>query len=185
MNSATTINPSKSSSRSIKVDPTHGFIKAVRRSGKQKAIDISSRAAFESRILQSKGVSVLMLTAPWCIHCVTMKPRLHRLATEFYGRSDVYIVDADKNSWVKEYAKSFPTILEFRDGKEVFRSVGALSYAIIKHNLARELNKRPRSQSQSESQSQIQSQAGASPNADTDTDADSADRCNHTATLCR
>jgi len=162
MNSATSsTKTNKSSSRSIKVDPTYGFIKAVRRSGKQKAIDIGSRAAFESRVLQAKGVSVLMLTAPWCIHCVTMKPRLHRLATEFYGRSDVYIVDADKNSWVKEYAKSFPTILEFRDGKEVFRSVGALSYATIKHNLTRELNKRPRLQSQSQDHAQMECQAGA------------------------
>jgi thioredoxin-like negative regulator of GroEL len=73
---------------------------------------------------------------------VTMKPRMHRLAAEFNGHASVYLVDADRNQWTREFVHSFPTIVSFRSGKEISRNNGTVDYSVIKCNLQVELRRR-------------------------------------------
>ena len=130
-----------SSNRTKSFNPSPKFIKLVRRN-RTKASELTSKTEFEKKVLQSRTPSVVIFSAPWCIHSVTMKPRMHRLAAEFSGQATVYLVDADTNSWTREYVQTFPTIINFRAGKEVFRSSGTVDYSVIKRNLEMELRKK-------------------------------------------
>ncbi len=122
-------------------NPRPKFVKIFRRA-RVKATELTSEFDFERKVLQSKDPTVVIFSAPWCIHSVTMKPRMHRLANEFSGRASVYIVDADKNTWTRDYVQTYPMIVNYRSGREVCRSSGTVDYSVIKRNLESELRRR-------------------------------------------
>jgi len=66
--------------------------------------------------------------APWCRPCKVLSPRLERVAREFKGKVDVWKVNADEHPDLVRAFKVFgiPTLLVFRNGKEVTRVTGAV-----------------------------------------------------------
>ena len=66
--------------------------------------------------------------APWCKPCKVLSPRLERVAREFKGRVDVWKVNADEHPDLVRAFKVFgiPTLLVFRNGREVTRVTGAV-----------------------------------------------------------
>lgn len=75
--------------------------------------------------------------APWCGPCRTLSPIVDELADELAGRLTVAKCNVDENQdlAMKFGVMSIPTLVLFRNGSEIFRSVGALPKAKLKADL--------------------------------------------------
>jgi thioredoxin 1 len=80
---------------------------------------------FESTI--KKGNYVVDFWASWCGPCMMMKPEFEAAAKELKG-INLAKVDVDANNKLSEKyeIRSIPTMIFFKDGKEVSRNVGAI-----------------------------------------------------------
>jgi thioredoxin 1 len=85
---------------------------------------LKSTDAFRSLI--HKGVSLVDFNAPWCAPCRMQEPILETLSVQYHGKATVAAVDIDQNRDVAITMgiHSIPTLVVFRDGKEVERFVG-------------------------------------------------------------
>jgi thioredoxin 1 len=69
--------------------------------------------------------------AAWCGPCRILEPTLERLATTFAGRAKVARVNVDSNRITSEAygIRSIPTLILFRGGRPVTKSVGVATLA--------------------------------------------------------
>jgi len=77
--------------------------------------------------------------ADWCAPCVAIGPMIEDLAKDFEGKAIVGKVNVDESAELgREFqVRSIPTLLIFKNGKEVWRKVGVAGKA----ELAEELRK--------------------------------------------
>lgn len=92
---------------------------------------------FEQAVLQAEGLTMVEFWATWCASCRMIAPILDELAEEYAGRATIVKVNVDDNP---EYATQFqvqrtPTLMFFRDGREVDRIVGAGKKAVYADTL--------------------------------------------------
>jgi thioredoxin 1 len=92
---------------------------------------------FEGQVLQADNLVMVDFWAPWCGPCRAVAPILEELAGEYEGRVVIAKVNTDDNP---EYAMKFgvrgiPTMILFKDGKEIDRIVGARPKADYKTKL--------------------------------------------------
>ena len=71
--------------------------------------------------------------APWCGPCKMVDPLLKKLGQEYDGRVDVWKVNADEQPDVLRSFKIYgiPTVIGFKDGREVVRQTGAANYTSL------------------------------------------------------
>jgi thioredoxin 1 len=83
-------------------------------------------ADFEAEVLQSPIPVLVDLWAEWCAPCRMVAPVVEQIANETEGVLKVVKVDVDSNPGVpRQYGVlNLPTLLLFKDGEEVKRSVG-------------------------------------------------------------
>jgi len=76
-----------------------------------------------------KGVVLVDFWAEWCMPCRMMAPILNDVAEEVDGDATIYKLNVDENQQVaaKFGIRGIPTMILFRDGKEVERIVGMKS----------------------------------------------------------
>lgn len=81
---------------------------------------------FKEDVLNAKMPVLVDFWAPWCSPCRMIAPIVDELASDFDGRVKVGKVNVDDNREVAvEYGvMSIPTIIIFKDGKDVERIVG-------------------------------------------------------------
>jgi thioredoxin 1 len=88
---------------------------------------------WESEVASHNGVVLVDFSAIWCGPCKMLAPRLEELATETPGVKFCEVdVDAERALADRMGVKSVPTLVLFKDGKEVDRSVGYAPTAQLK-----------------------------------------------------
>lgn len=89
-------------------------------------IDLNSEN-FKSEVYESVKPVLVDFWATWCPPCKMLNPILEELATELDSEVKIGKVDVDANPGLAEQFKtnSIPTIILFKDGKEVKRLTGA------------------------------------------------------------
>lgn len=103
----------------------------------------ANEADFEN--LTKHGVCAADFWADWCPPCRMLAPAIEELAAKFQGRAKVLKVNVDDNPGLAaQFAiHGVPTVVFFKDGKEVQRLVGVrplaeLAGAIEKHLAAKQ-----------------------------------------------
>ncbi|QTA78240.1 Thioredoxin [Desulfonema limicola] len=88
--------------------------------------DISGRE-FENQI--KSGVSLIDFHAPWCAPCHLQEPIIRFLAKQFNTKAFVSKMNIEKNRETvsRLRIKGIPTLIIFKNGKEVQRFVGLQS----------------------------------------------------------
>lgn len=91
---------------------------------------------FEAEVLQAQGPILVDFWATWCMPCRMQAPAVEQLSGEGYqvGKVDV---DAQSSLAARYQVMNIPTLIVFKDGKEVSRMVGVQS----KEDLAEALKK--------------------------------------------
>lgn len=84
---------------------------------------------FKVEVLQHPSLVLVDFWASWCAPCRTMSPIIDAVAEEYVGRVKVVKLNIDENpGTAAEYAvMSIPTMVLFKDGKELERLVGFIS----------------------------------------------------------
>ena len=82
---------------------------------------------FAEEVENAKGVTLVDFWAPWCGPCRVLGPTIEAVAEDFAGKAKVGKINIDENSATAQKfgVMSIPTIIIFKDGKEVDKIVGA------------------------------------------------------------
>ena len=83
---------------------------------------------FKKEVLENNGITVVDFWAPWCGPCKMFGPIFENLSnTKKEIKFCKLNIDEDNENISKEYGvMSIPTIILFKDGKEVKRNIGFL-----------------------------------------------------------
>lgn len=81
---------------------------------------------WQAEVVRSAVPVLVDVFGTYCPPCRALAPTLDRLATEYEGRAKIVKVDveADRDLAGGLHVASVPTVIAFREGKEVGRLVG-------------------------------------------------------------
>jgi thioredoxin 1 len=98
-----------------------------------KVAEVTS-TSWKNQVLESSLPVVVDFYATWCGPCQYVSPIITKLASEFNGAIKFVKLDIDKNENIadKYNIRSIPTIIIFKSGREVARTVGARSKEELK-----------------------------------------------------
>lgn len=96
-----------------------------------------NEANFESDVINSEGNVLIDFWAPWCGPCKMQTPILEKLLSDGSVNAKIGKVNVDDNPGIaqKFNIASIPTLILFKDGKEVDRMVGVQPETILKDKL--------------------------------------------------
>jgi thioredoxin 1 len=88
-----------------------------------------SDSSFEKDVLGSSKPVLVDFWAQWCTPCRMLAPTVEAVAQQYSDSADVVKLNVDDNpATAQRYGiKGIPTLILFRQGKEVERVVGATS----------------------------------------------------------
>lgn len=83
------------------------------------------------------GVSLMDFSARWCAPCKAQEPIIKNLVNKFKNRASIIEVDIDSNRdlAIKFMVQSIPTLIIFKDGKEIKRFIGLQTENTISKSL--------------------------------------------------
>jgi thioredoxin 1 len=84
-------------------------------------------ASFEDDVIKSTEPVVVDFWAEWCGPCRMIAPALEEIAAEMKGKVKIAKLNVDENPEVasKYGVRSIPTLMVFKDGKQVDAKIGA------------------------------------------------------------
>lgn len=108
--------------------------------GSGKPITVTD-ATFSAEVERSPLPVLLDMWAPWCGPCLMMAPVLDQLAAEMAGRVRVAKLNVDENPLTagRFNARSIPTLLVIKAGREIDRIVGLQPKSEIARRVERAL----------------------------------------------
>jgi thioredoxin 2 len=118
------------------LQPVCGRCKAVL-SGSSEVLEVAD-AGFDEQVLGSPVPVLLDVWATWCAPCRGMAPVIEELASSLGGRVRVAKLDVDRNpaAAARLRIEGIPTLILFKEGREVGRMIGARGKAEILAALA-------------------------------------------------
>lgn len=101
-----------------------------------------SEQDFSSEVLQSDIPVLVDFWASWCGPCRMIAPVIEKLSVDYAGKAKVCKLDVDAFGAVAaQYGvMSIPTVLLFKDGKELSRFVGVQPKAVFDEALDNLIN---------------------------------------------
>ncbi|WP_413442329.1 thioredoxin [Synechococcus sp. MIT S1220] len=91
-------------------------------------------AAFEREVLQSSGSVLVDFWASWCGPCRLIAPLMTWAAETYVDRLSVGKLEVDGNPATRDQyqVQGIPTLILFREGKELARHEGAIAMPQLK-----------------------------------------------------
>jgi thioredoxin 2 len=101
-----------------------------------------SDATFADEVERSPLPVLVDMWAPWCGPCLMVGPIVHQVAADMAGRIKVAKMNVDDNPATSSRfgVRSIPTLLVFKEGREVDRIVGVQPKAAILSRLERHVS---------------------------------------------
>jgi thioredoxin 1 len=98
--------------------------------------------SFAKEVLQSEKPVLVDFWAEWCAPCRMLAPTVEAVGEQYAESADVVKLNVDDNpSTAQAYGiKGIPTLILFREGKEVERIVGATSKETISRMIEKYLS---------------------------------------------
>jgi len=83
---------------------------------------------FKQEVLESNVPVLVDFWAPWCMPCRMLAPIIENLAKENVGKLKICKLNTDENQNIAaQYGiQGIPTLIVFKEGKEVGRTVGVM-----------------------------------------------------------
>jgi len=87
------------------------------------------------------NVTLVDFNATWCAPCKAQEPVIKYLMEKYQDRAFIIEIDIDKHRDLatKYMVQSIPTLIIFKDGKEIKRFIGLQSEAMISKSLDKAL----------------------------------------------
>jgi len=92
---------------------------------------------FDSEVLKSKVPVMVDFFADWCGPCKMIAPLVEELAGDYEGKAKIVSLNVDDSmdSAQKYGVMSIPTLIFFKNGKEVERLMGLQQKEVLKEKL--------------------------------------------------
>ena len=105
------------------------------------AIKAITTDSFRDDVLKTRKPVLVKFWAPWCGPCRSLSPIVDEVADELAGKLAVAKCNVDDNQdlAMKYGVMSIPTLIVFKNGEEIDRSVGALPKARLQALLEKHL----------------------------------------------
>ena len=83
------------------------------------------------------GITLVDFDAPWCAPCLLQEPIIHQLAAQFQGKARMVVVNIDQAPDMASTLgiRSIPTLVIFKNSKEIQRFVGLQSEGTLSEAL--------------------------------------------------
>lgn len=97
---------------------------------------------FEAEVLKSDKPVLIDFWAPWCMPCKIIAPTVEEIAGEMKDGLKVCKVNVDESPELATELSvlNIPTLILFKDGKEIFRMIGVNSKQAITSKIESALN---------------------------------------------
>ena len=96
---------------------------------KSKSVMYITTKSWDSDILESDLLVFVDFWSEWCDSCRMITPAIEQLAEVMNGRLKVAKINVDENQEIamRYGIRSIPSLILFKDGKEIARTIGAAS----------------------------------------------------------